>query len=56
MPLYEYKCEQDHVTTQLVSLSLRDDTQICEECGERANKILSATKTHFKFNDKKLKR
>lgn len=44
MPLYEYKCASEHLTTKLISHSLPEaqkEKQPCDACGEVATRIIS---------------
>lgn len=37
MPIYEYHCQNGHVSDHIISFSKRDNPQVCPECGEPAN-------------------
>lgn len=53
MALYEYKCEDDHLTTRLAKISDPDEPKketICEICGKSAKHVLSST--DFKLKGK----
>jgi len=34
MPLFAYKCKNDHAEDNIVSFSKREEPQVCSECGE----------------------
>ena len=43
MPLYEYKCVSCEATEIKIRAKVnRDDVLICEECGEKMTRLLSA--------------
>lgn len=52
MPIFEYQCPNGHLQEKLVS---RDHVVRvpCNKCAATAKRILSATKTTFKENDRK---
>ena len=41
MPFYDFECKNKHTTEMLVYYSKREETQICEKCGEPAHEKLS---------------
>ena len=41
MPLYEYRCGNDHINELLMPMSRREDTVVCPDCGEDAEVIWS---------------
>lgn len=34
MPLFEYKCKNEHVISHVVSFDNRKEPQVCSKCGE----------------------
>lgn len=42
MPLYDFRCPASHTFRRLVRLADFDDPQACPECGEVAQRIISA--------------
>ena len=42
MPLFEYRCENGHLTTKLRRFVLRDTPLDCPECGQPMEPIISA--------------
>lgn len=53
MPLYEYKCADEHLTTKLVSHSAPEEQkekQSCDECGKEATRIISLGSFELKGN------
>ena len=40
MPIYEYQCEQGHVTEAYAAVSARHEPQECECCGRGARKVI----------------
>lgn len=46
MPIYEYRCSNEHTTEQFVSKSKQSIK--CPECGSKAPRIFSAPVIHFK--------
>ena len=48
MPFYDFECKNKHTTEMSVSYSKREETQICEECGEPAHYKLSFC-TNFQY-------
>ena len=47
MPIYEYKCENDHVVEVIQKITDEPLTQ-CEECGAPAARVLYSPAVHFK--------
>lgn len=47
MPIYEYKCENDHVFDVIQKMT-DEPLRECEECGAPAARVLSAPAIHFK--------
>jgi len=41
MPVYEYKCEEGHVSTRLRSVENRAETTTCKKCDKPASFIVS---------------
>jgi hypothetical protein len=61
MPIFEYRCQHGHITEEFVTPSLVNTpgarSTVCVRCSsegnvELAEKILSATPTTFKHNDR----
>lgn len=42
MPVYEFRCESDHLHERLLPLSAGDRTADCPECGAPAARLISA--------------
>lgn len=42
MPVYEYRCKNNHITEELRPLSKRNEPSVCSDCGEPAKRILSS--------------
>lgn len=58
MPVYEFQCDSNHVTTDLVPIgTARVDCPKCRRAGREApaERILSATRTDFEFADRRRK-
>jgi len=36
MPIYEYHCDNGHISDHIVSYSKREENQICPECNKEA--------------------
>ena len=47
MPIYEYRCENDHRFEAFQSMA-DDALDTCEVCGAPAQRVLSAPAVHFK--------
>jgi putative FmdB family regulatory protein len=47
MPIYEYKCENDHVFDVIQKMS-DDPLGECQECGAPAQRVLHPVAIHFK--------
>ena len=47
MPIYEYKCDNDHVFDVMQKMS-EDALTECVECGAPAQRVLTAPAVHFK--------
>jgi putative FmdB family regulatory protein len=47
MPIYEYKCENEHVFDVLQKMSDEPLTE-CQECGAPAERVLHPVAVHFK--------
>ncbi len=47
MPIYEYKCENDHVFDVIQKMSDEPLTE-CQECGAPAVRVLHPVAVHFK--------
>jgi putative FmdB family regulatory protein len=47
MPIYEYKCENDHVFDVIQKMSDEPLTE-CQECGAPAERVLHPVAIHFK--------
>ena len=47
MPIYEYKCDNDHVFDVIQKMT-DEPLHECEECGAPAARVLSAPAIHFK--------
>jgi len=47
MPIYEYKCENDHRFEAFQAMA-DDALDTCEVCGAPAQRVLSAPAVHFK--------
>jgi putative FmdB family regulatory protein len=47
MPIYEYKCENDHVFDVIQKMT-DEPLHECQECGAPAARVLSAPAIHFK--------
>jgi putative FmdB family regulatory protein len=47
VPIYEYKCENDHVFDVMQKMADEPLTE-CVECGAPAQRVLSAPAVHFK--------
>lgn len=47
MPIYEYKCENDHVFEVIQKIAEEALTK-CEECGAPAARVLYSPAVHFK--------
>jgi putative FmdB family regulatory protein len=47
MPIYEYKCENDHVFEVIQKITDESLTK-CEECGAPAARVLYSPAVHFK--------
>jgi len=47
MPIYEYKCANDHVFDVIQRMSDAPLTE-CQECGAPANRVLHPVAIHFK--------
>lgn len=41
MPLYEYKCEEGHVSEYLSNISTRTNSKVCKMCEKEASYIIS---------------
>ena len=41
MPIYEFQCEEGHITSDLVKMGT--ETNKCKTCGKPAQKIMSVT-------------
>ena len=41
MPIYEYRCAQDHVTDAYRTVDARHDCPPCDRCGASTEKIIS---------------
>ena len=41
MPIYEFKCEEGHVSTRLRSVENRMEPTTCKKCDKQANFIIS---------------
>jgi putative FmdB family regulatory protein len=52
-PLYEYACENGHVSERFVPLSERPDAVVCDTCQKPAEFVLSPTPTTFRANDRR---
>lgn len=53
MPIYEFKCEQGHISDELMSFN--DDLPeyiTCPKCGNRAKHIISLPNTDMKENER----
>lgn len=47
MPIYEYRCDNDHTFEALQSMA-EDALDTCEVCGAPARRVLRAPAVHFK--------
>ena len=47
MPIYEYRCDNDHTFEAFQSMS-EDPLAACEVCGASARRVLHAPAVHFK--------
>lgn len=47
MPIYEYKCDNDHVFDVMQKMAEEPLTE-CVECGAPAHRVLTAPAVHFK--------
>src|SRR5688500_12316118 len=47
MPIYEYRCANDHTFEVFQSMS-EDSLTVCVECGAACERVLSAPAVHFK--------
>ena len=47
MPIYEYRCDNDH-TFEAFQAMADDPLDACEVCGAPARRVLSAPAVHFK--------
>jgi len=47
VPIYEYKCDNDHVFDVMQKMSEEPLTE-CVECGASAHRVLTAPAVHFK--------
>jgi putative FmdB family regulatory protein len=47
MPIYEYKCENDHVFDVIQKMS-DEPLTTCQECGAPAERVLHPVAIHFK--------
>lgn len=43
MPIYEFKCSNDHVTEHFCLVSKRPETVQCKECSKIAKRIFSSS-------------
>lgn len=50
MPLYEYECEDGHITEAWRSIAERNEPIQCE-CGKESRKIMSAAGFHMDHED-----
>lgn len=48
---YEYRCSNDHITTQDRQMADRNVDILCSVCNQTATRILSAVPTTFRFAD-----
>lgn len=47
MPIYEYRCENDHVF-EVIQRMTDEPLRECEECGAPASRVLTPPAIHFK--------
>jgi len=47
MPLYEYKCPNNHITERMRKFSDRDNPCVCDICAENATVIYSTFHDHW---------
>ena len=47
MPIYEYRCENDHVF-EVIQRMTDEPLTACEECGAPASRVLTPPAIHFK--------
>lgn len=48
MPLYEYRCPDGHITSDIRRICVRDEPCTCSTCGEAAKLIPSVARTYMK--------
>ena len=48
MPIYEFKCDEDHSTETIVSYKNREEPQVCSTCGGQA-KFKQTFCTNFQY-------
>jgi putative FmdB family regulatory protein len=53
VPIYQYQCQNGHITEELSKVRDSFPTIQCRECKGIATRILSPTPTTFKQNDRK---
>jgi len=51
MPIYAYKCKNNHAEDNIVSYSQREEPQVCSDCGEPSYYTLSLC-TNFQYGEK----
>lgn len=52
MPVYEFKCEEGHITEHILPWSEADTSRRCdcEQCGKPAERIISSSNFSLKGN------
>lgn len=50
MPIWNYKCENEHITEHMCSYDTREEPIECSECGKEANFTQSYC-TNFQFGE-----
>lgn len=51
MPIYSYKCEDDHITDHLCPMSKRTIPKVCKVCREDAHMIITPVKVSLDPTD-----
>lgn len=47
MPIYEYRCPNGHVDEKLETITSDKTEDVCSECGEKSEKIVSGAICHM---------
>jgi len=51
MPIYEYKCKNEHVFEEMCSMSERTVRKECPECGSKSSWIMAVRSTQPTFGN-----